>query len=262
VLLAGPVQGRTYSLYGNSIETDGYFEAVRALVDECLQHDPERLVDRLAAAGRSPRRARHAATTPDLDGLCRQAAQRLDGFFEAVESHRAALPLKDRCSATLSMTREQYLFASVEIGLRNRLNRASFGACAEKLALLPHCLRDMQATCAARPHGLDTVCMACSQACYVDAVSRILRKHHVRPYIWMNASLKRLFREKATSQGALGMLGIACIPELVAGMRRCAAARVPVVGLPLDANRCARWLGDFLPNTVNLQQLELLVADR
>jgi hypothetical protein len=58
----------------------------------------------------------------------------------------------------------------------------------------------------------------------------------------------------------LGVLGIACIPELLAGMRRCARAGVPVLGLPLDANRCGRWLGEFRQNTVNLDRLELLAS--
>jgi hypothetical protein len=72
----------------------------------------------------------------------------------------------------------------------------------------------------------------------------------------MTANLGRLLRQKA----ALGVLGIACIPELVWGMRRCARAGMPVLGLPLDANRCARWLGEFRPNSVNLTRLETLLV--
>jgi hypothetical protein len=58
----------------------------------------------------------------------------------------------------------------------------------------------------------------------------------------------------------VGVLGIACIPELVSGMRMCAGAGLPVVGIPLDANRCARWWGEFYYNTVNLRQLERLLG--
>jgi hypothetical protein len=36
---------------------------------------------------------------------------------------------------------------------------------------------------------------------------------------------------------------------------------VPVVGIPLDANRCARWWGEFHHNTVNLQQLDKLLGE-
>jgi hypothetical protein len=57
----------------------------------------------------------------------------------------------------------------------------------------------------------------------------------------------------------LGVLGIACIPELVAGMRQCQKYNLPVIGLPLNANRCVRWMGSFNENSVNLEMLEKLI---
>jgi len=38
-------------------------------------------------------------------------------------------------------------------------------------------------------------------------------------------------------------------------------AGVPVVGVPLDANRCARWWGEFHPNAVNLNILQTLLGE-
>jgi len=35
---------------------------------------------------------------------------------------------------------------------------------------------------------------------------------------------------------------------------------VPVIGLSIDANRCARWMGKFHQNTVNLRRLKSLVG--
>jgi hypothetical protein len=264
-LLVGPIKGKTYSLYGSATTTEPYFTVVAELVEKAVREsgDAARLLAEASRAGRSGRAARRAAMVagPVVVRLLGEAARRLGAYFAGVGPHRTALPISDRCSATLTMTFEQYLLAAVEIELRNRLNGAVFRTCGEKVAFLPHCLRDLEASCEAKPHGLDVVCLACSDACYVNAVSRLLRRHHVRPYIWMNASLSRLLREKPTVPGGFGMLGIACIPELVAGMRRCARAGVPVVGLPLDANRCARWFGEFRPNTVNLERLEQLVAE-
>jgi hypothetical protein len=77
----------------------------------------------------------------------------------------------------------------------------------------------------------------------------------------MTANLRSLFRKLHKEGKHLGVLGIACIPELVSGMRKCAGAAVPVVGIPLDANRCARWWGEFHYNTVNLHQLEKLLGE-
>ena len=56
------------------------------------------------------------------------------------------------------------------------------------------------------------------------------------------------------------ILGIACIPELAWGMRKCMKYDIPVVGLPLNANRCRRWWGKFYHNSVDLEALQKLVA--
>ncbi len=233
VLLAGPVLGKTYSLYGDAPTSDGYFDAVSRVADGCAERPSD---DRW---------------------LLREAERELAPYFRGVEAHRADLPLRSRCSRTLAMRREQYLSCAVEIELNNRHDLAAFARCSERIALLPHCLRNVEADCRARPHGLDTICMGCSEGCYIRAVSRVLRRHRVQPYIWMNANLRRLLRRPP---GTLGVLGIACIPELAAGMRACARAGVPVLGVPLGANRCARWLGQAKPNTVNLTRIELLLA--
>jgi hypothetical protein len=148
----------------------------------------------------------------------------------------------------------------LEIELQNRLDVKSFQKCDTKLAFLPHCLHDLTAECESTQRGEDYVCKGCSKVCNINAVSKLLRRHGVLPYIWMTANLQSLFRKLKKEGKHFGVLGIACIPELVSGMRMCAGAEVPVVGIPLDANRCARWWGEFYHNTVNLQQLEKLLG--
>jgi len=66
---------------------------------------------------------------------------------------------------------------------------------------------------------------------------------------------KKLFKDYSS----VAILGIACIPELVNGLRRSAKLNVPAIGLPLNANRCIRWFGDFYPNSVSLAELEKLI---
>jgi hypothetical protein len=56
------------------------------------------------------------------------------------------------------------------------------------------------------------------------------------------------------------VLGVACVPELFRGMRLCIGLNIPVVGIPLNANRCMRWMGAFHPTSVDLGALSRLVA--
>ena len=76
----------------------------------------------------------------------------------------------------------------------------------------------------------------------------------------MGAGISKKAKEVYNSHQTLGILGIACIPELVWGMRKCRKHHIPVVGLPLDANRCARWMGEFHKNSINIERLEQLIS--
>jgi hypothetical protein len=113
--------------------------------------------------------------------------------------------------------------------------------------------------CKAKKTGFDMQCKHCSKACFQSEASRILSDNTIEPYIWMGASLKSALKEARQNNKTLGILGIACIPELVSGMRKCMKYQIPVVGLPLNANRCVRWFGEFYPNSVDLQELSGMV---
>jgi hypothetical protein len=73
--------------------------------------------------------------------------------------------------------------------------------------------------------------------------------------------MKQLAKYTLMEKRTFGVLGIACIPELIWGMRRCRKNNIPVLGLPLNANRCVRWFGEFFANSIDLPELEKLIAD-
>jgi hypothetical protein len=70
-----------------------------------------------------------------------------------------------------------------------------------------------------------------------------------------------VFAYYQNQNNGIGVLGIACIPELTFGMRLCRKHNVPVIGIPLDANRCRRWMGDFYENSVNTIRLEKMLTN-
>jgi hypothetical protein len=71
--------------------------------------------------------------------------------------------------------------------------------------------------------------------------------------------MKRLAKYTLKEKRSFGVLGIACIPELTMGMRNCRKNNIPVVGIPLNANRCVRWFGEFFPNNIDIAEIENLV---
>jgi hypothetical protein len=259
---------------------------VARLADECLDIWPDiaTLLSDIRRATKSPRRLARLARSLERDGrrggsppghtpaqpgdtpavyALARASYALSPYLCDIDAHLRQLSLGQRSDSELTTTREQYLLYCLEVELTNRLNVEAFRAAGTKIAFLPHCLRErFDEDCKIRVEGLDYVCTSCTQGCYVDAVSRVLRLEGVQPYIWMQADLSKVLKEGARRADGLGVLGIACLPELVAGMRRCERARVPVIGLPLDGNCCARWWGTMGETTVDVDRLrELLLRE-
>ena len=258
--------GKTFSLFGREGTTTGYYRAVRSLADACLERYPQvqALIAEVYRLGRRPRLARKLSSAPDASlssFVIQTARQLLAPFTTAAQEHLRELSLLKRFDGVLSFTEEQYHLAMLEIELMNRAYRNDFVRAKRKLAFLPHCLRDLEAHCRAAVTEIDRSCRGCSTNCCVHAVSALLRQHRIEPYIWMQANLKQLFRRLREGPGGLGVLGIACVPELVRGMRMCRKLKVPVVGIPLNANRCARWTGSFHPTSVDVDALRKLLAD-
>ena len=70
---------------------------------------------------------------------------------------------------------------------------------------------------------------------------------------------ENLFKKLKCEHPSIGALGIACVPELAMGMRLCIRFGIPATGIPLDANRCARWMGEAQETSFNFRQLEDLL---
>jgi hypothetical protein len=264
---AVPVAGKTFCLFGADASTEGYYRAVRELADQCLRHQPDigLLIAEVRRLGKRPRLARKLSSAggASLQHFIVQEAHKLLAIYTtAVAGHLRELSLIKRFDGVLSFTEEQYHLAMLEIELMNRASGERFRTTRRKLAFLPHCLRDLEANCRAAPVDIDYACRGCSFQCNVNAVSSLLRQNGIEPYLWMQANLKALFREMKGKEGGLGVLGIACVPELVRGMRMCAKLDVPVMGIPLNANRCARWMGEFHPTSVEMEEVERLVTGK
>jgi hypothetical protein len=266
-LIEQPAEGQTYSLFGNDRNTDGFYRAVAETVDRALTVLPRSdvLLEMLRSAGTSKRRLDRISAGKDnrlMQWILEDARDTLSPYTRAVSGHLASLPIARRFDRVMGMREDQYHLAMLEIELMNRRHRGAFLEARTRLAMLPHCLRDWNTDCRAEPDDVDEVCQGCSGECWNNAITALLGSSGIQPYIWMTADLPKLMRAILRRDGSLGLLGIACIPELVRGMRSCERHGVPVVGLPLNGNRCRRWMGAFHPNSVNLGRLAALVGAR
>lgn len=183
----------------------------------------------------------------------------LSSYIGELERHIRSVPLHKHVSdRELLTSREQYFLYMIEIELVNRLNLEQFRTAKFKIALLPYCLKESHSNCKASPDEIDMQCMSCLKNCYINRVGAILRKHNINPYILSRGKVSTMLKGVSEKHGSIGVLGIACIVELVMGMRLCMNSGLPVTGIPLNANLCPRWMGSMHDTSIDLQALDKL----
>ena len=260
------IEGKTYTLYGSSDTTGGYYTLIRKLADQVLEKNPDIVwvLENLHKYSSKKRVLRNIIKKSVQGNWISDCLNTIDPelkqFTEATNAHLNDLSVFNIRDRRLGTTREQYHLYMLEIELTNRLFQNDFKKSESKVALLPYCLQDFTVKCKAAATDFDYQCRHCSSKCYQNHTSSILKENNIEPYIWMSANLKHLAKKTFLNNQSLGVLGIACIPELVWGMRKCRKYKIPVVGIPLNANRCKRWFGEFHQNSVNLDELEKLIS--
>lgn len=258
-----PLIGKTFSLYGDDFNSDGFYEEIKQIVDLLLKYhkNEHELLKFVDDAGSSKYKTKKLKKSKDgeIISLLLNSSKYLSKYTRPVKLHLQNLTISKRFNKTISTTEEQYHLKMIEIELVNRIFIEKFKNAEIKMAFLPHCLHDLDKDCLSQPDGVDYVCKRCSKKCFINAVTRILETFDVKAYIWMSANLKSLFKKLKSANKSIGVLGVACIPELVNGMRMCMKFDIPVIGVPLDANRCRRWMGEFHTTSVNLKKIESLM---
>ena len=259
-----PVQGKTYSLFAKGGDSEHYYTEIKRLADVLLQRRPDekRLLGLIQKVGERPFRL--GLKTPGADRKTIQFVretlrQSLSIYTQNVSHHLKTLPLAKRMDSTLATTEEKYHLYMLEIELVKRIHREEFKRSEYKFALIAHCLRDFRPGCRSEAGEFEAVCRGCTKDCFIHLGSVLLEKYGIKPYISVEMDQEKLFRRLKQGHPSIGALGIACIPELAMGMRLCLRTGIPPVGIPLNANRCTRWMSQAHETSFNLEQLEELL---
>jgi len=258
------VSGKTYSLFGIDISTDEYFATIRKLVESLLGLCPDQqvlLYHVQKAAGMRPKKSLSYAHDDSLSAHIQKTLyEALRPYTRAVKGHLKSVPLSQRFDKTITTREKGYHLYMLEIELVNRIYREAFRKSGYKVAFLPHCLRDFRPRCRSAPGDIEHVCMNCTDDCFINLGSKLLKKYGVQSYLSITVDQEKLFRRLKTEHPDIGALGIACVPELAQGMRLCINLGIPPVGIPLNANRCARWMKQAQESSFSLEELEKLVG--
>jgi hypothetical protein len=258
------VTGKTYTLFGDDGSTYRYYSTIRNILDNlllvCL--DKHKLLLHIQNAGSSRQSFKKSLDLidPALISLIRKNThETLSTYTRRVKEHLRSMSISQRFDETLRTKEKQYHLYMLEIELVNRIHKEAFKKSEYKFALIPHCLRDFRPECQSVPGDIEAVCMGCTEECFINLGSLLLKKYGINPYIAVEIDQERLFRKLKAEHPSIGALGIACVPELVRGMRLCIRLDIPPVGIPLNANRCSRWMKITQESSYSLEELEELI---
>lgn len=262
--LSRPVQGKTYSLFAAGGDSEHYYTEIKRLTDVFLQRCPDenRLLGLIQGVGKRQFLSGLKTTGGDrktLQFIRKTLKQALSIYTPNVSDHLKNLPIAKRLDDTLATKEENYHLYMLEIELVNRIYKEEFKRSEYKFALIAHCLRDFRPGCRSVKGDIEAVCQGCTEDCLIRLGSVLLEKYGIKPYISVEMEQEPLFRSLKQEHPSIGALGIACIPELAMGMRLCIRTGIAPVGIPLNANRCARWMDQANETSFNLEQLEELL---
>ena len=249
--------GKTYSLFGKSSKSEEYFQDIKQLTDRFLEKfylNENELLQIIKAGAK-----KKSFEKKTFEFITNNRNKYLSKYTSGVKLHLKRMSLLQRFDATLRTKEDQYHWYMIEIELVNRINKIVFKQVDFKMTLFPHCLSDFRPRCISKAGELERICQGCTKDCHINLGSKLLRENGIEPYISITMDQKKLFKELKSKYPSMGVIGIACIPELARGMRLCQSLDIPAIGIPLDANRCARWIGKAYETSFNLNELEELI---
>lgn len=252
------VRGKTYSLFGDSSDTKAYYIKVSEISDTFLSffNSHAELLSFLQKL-RKKNNSYHKLMIENE--ILHSSIKELSVFTYNIQELLNGLPRCHFLNSPFRTKEFQYYLAMIEIELLNRMNKDRFFETNYKIAFLPHCLKDFIDGCKSTKSEFVYICKNCSKNCFLNRINRLLKKNGVNSIIWMTANLKNMLKKLLSKYGSIGVLGIACIPQLIYGMESVNKRNIPVVGVPLNANRCIKWMGDFYENSIDLDYLNSLI---
>lgn len=150
----------------------------------------------------------------------------------------------------------EYHFSMVGAEIMNREFKEDFEKRPRKILLLPVCMRSKtEAECRAKEtnHGLK--CVMCSRECNIAILTKMSIQHRFEVYI--------VSHEASTFSGIaqgnldeVGIIGVACIPKLIAGGLKSKSLGIPAQCVILDFAGCKRhWQDEDFPTDINVNRL-------
>lgn len=157
----------------------------------------------------------------------------------------------------------EYHLNMVGAEVMNRAFRAEFEKRPRKALLLPTCMKSsLKGKCKAQDTNLGLKCARCSKNCNINCLMDVGDEYGFEVYIVSHES-SAFSRSTEDDRNELGIIGVACVSNLIAGGWKSESLGIPAQCVLLDYSSCKNhWDSEGFPTSINLNQLvKLLNAD-
>lgn len=156
-------------------------------------------------------------------------------------------------------SRVEYHLNMVGAEIMNRAFRENFLKTKEKRVLLPICMRAQSEACKAHKSQEGYRCTGCTEECSVRHITLMGRQHGFKVFIIPHASTA--FSKLTGNDGQIGIVGIACVLNLVSGGYKAKALGFEPQCVLLDYCGCKKhWHEHGLTTSINLEGLKRILG--
>lgn len=149
----------------------------------------------------------------------------------------------------------EYHLNMVGAEIMNRAFKKEFDERPRKALLLPGCMRESQTICKAEETNLGLRCIKCLKNCNVHQLTDIGDKYGFEVYIISHES-SAFSKSSKEDRDQLGIIGVACISNLIAGGWKSGSLGIPAQCVLLDYSSCKNhWDNEGFPTAININQL-------
>lgn len=149
----------------------------------------------------------------------------------------------------------EYHMNMVGAEIMNRAFKNEFNERPRKALLLPGCMRRSQEYCRADETKLGLRCTGCIKNCNVHSLSDMGDKYGFEVYIISHES-SAFSKSTQKYRDELGIIGVACISNLIAGGWKSNSLGIPAQCVLLDGASCKNhWDNHGIPTNINIEYM-------
>ncbi len=157
--------------------------------------------------------------------------------------------------------KERYLLEMLSFKIFDKLNRDAFNKMKHTLIIMPDCLSLHEYDCQKSDEEHGDICAGCHAECSASEISELAESYNCR-VMFSKRSLSEQLTYHANELGDTGVVGIACVMMLSAGMRVARENSVPSRGVLLNNTGCDHWNENEFASHFSINKLKEILREK